>query len=195
MAQDWDIKSRADSCQACQGPFEDRATYYSCLLFTEEEGYVRGDFCARCWPEKQANEKRPFSVWQGIFRLPPPPAQEALRKETAESLLRKLIEDDDRRRESVIYILAVMLERKRILVERDVQYHEDGGMTRIYEHRRSGETFLIRDPRLNINELASVQEEVVELLGGQTGNAGTGGGDAADEAVEKAPDTSDGEES
>jgi hypothetical protein len=195
MAQDWDIKSRADTCQACQGPFEDGSPYYSSLLFTEEEGYVRGDFCARCWPEKQASEKRHYSAWQGVFRLPPPPAEEPLRKETAESLLRKLIEDDDRRRERVIYILGIMLERKRILVERDVQYHEDGGMTRIYEHRRTGETFLIRDPRLNVNELASVQEEVVQLLGGQADHANDGNKDADVETAVAAPDASGGGES
>jgi hypothetical protein len=64
-----------------------------------------------------------------------------------------------------MFILAVMLERKRELVERDVQERDDGTRIRIYEHRRTGEMFSIVDPDLKLSELAPVQAEVNELLG------------------------------
>ena len=59
-----------------------------------------------------------FSVWKGTFQaeLPPP---EVLKKETAESLLRKLIKKNDPHFRNTIFILAVMLERKRILAAQD----------------------------------------------------------------------------
>jgi hypothetical protein len=60
----------------------------------------------------------------------------------------------------------VMLERKRLLVERDVQHREDGKMIRVYEHRKTGEMFLIPDPRLRLDQLETVQQQVVTLLGG-----------------------------
>ena len=59
-----------------------------------------------------------------------------------------------------------MLERKRILAERDIQTNENGTMVRVYEHRKTGETFLIPDPRLQLSQLEKVQEEVISMLGG-----------------------------
>lgn len=168
MAQDWDIKQRGEACCKCGTPFEDRQTYFSNLVF-DEEGYTRADYCETCWPDK-AESTSPYSKWQGVFRMPPPEPEEALKKETAESLLRRLMEKEDESNRNVIYILAVMLERKRVLVERDVQTRDDGTMIRVYEHRKTGETFLISDPRLRLDQLEQVQQEVIEMLGGKVPN-------------------------
>ena len=108
----------------------------------------------------------PYSQWQGIFHPPPPPPEEALKKETAESLLRRLIQDNDASKMNVMYILAVMLERKRILAEKDVQKHDNGAKVIVYEHKKTGETFLVPDPGLKLDQLEHVQKEVVEMLGG-----------------------------
>ena len=87
-------------------------------------------------------------------------------KETAESLLRQLIEVEDPSKTNVMYILAVMLERRRIFAERDVQERRDGMKIRVYEHKKTGETFLIPDPQLKLSDIHHVQEEVVAMLGG-----------------------------
>jgi hypothetical protein len=60
-----------------------------------------------------------------------------------------------------------MLERKKILIERDVQKTATGQKLRIYERKKTGETFLITDPDLQLDALETVQEQVVLLLGGQ----------------------------
>jgi hypothetical protein len=75
-----------------------------------------------------------------------------------------------------------MLERKRILAERDVQLRPDGLKVRIYEHKKTGEIFTIPDPGLRLDEVAAVQEEVNELLGIPSRNAA-----AAPAAPEPAP--------
>jgi hypothetical protein len=59
-----------------------------------------------------------------------------------------------------------MLERRRVLVERGIQRDPDGSVIRIYEHRQTGESFLIREPELRLDQLESVQAEVVAMLGG-----------------------------
>jgi hypothetical protein len=64
-----------------------------------------------------------------------------------------------------------MLERKKIFVERDVQKTEDGRKLRVYEHKKTGESFLVIDPELKLDELEHVQDEVVVLLGGKSRNA------------------------
>ncbi len=167
MAQDWDIKPRGSECYACRTPFADGQAYWA-ALFRGEEGYVRADRCECCWEreEREPGASVPYSSWQGVFRMPPPPDAEPLRKETAETLLRRLMEDEERDQTNVIYILAVMLERKRTLVERDVRVDDDGAVTRVYEHRKTGETFLVPDPQLQLDQLEHVQQQVVELLGG-----------------------------
>lgn len=165
MAQDWDIRPRSSVCCECEKPFENNESYYSALV-VGEEGFQRGDFCVACWVGKE-EELSPFSSWKGIFIIPPPVEDdEPLKKETAESLLRRLIEDDDADNAPVMYILAVMLERKKILVEKDVRIDEDGTVHRVYEHRGSGEIFLILDPQLKLDRLEDVQVKVAEMLGG-----------------------------
>jgi len=165
MAQDWDIKSRSEACTACSTAFEDGQSYLSALLFGEN-GYERADFCEGCWQQSEA-VLSPYSSWQGIYRKPSATGNnDPLKKETAESLLRKLIEDEDPQNEGVIYILAVMLERKKILVEKDVTVDDLGTVHRVYEHRQTGETFLILDPQLKLDALEDVQTRVIEMLGG-----------------------------
>lgn len=139
-------------------------------LTYSEGGYTREDVCMTCWPT--VVDEPALSKWQSVFRLPPPPPPETLKKETAESLLRKLMADDVAANTHAIYILAVMLERRRLLVEKDVQVREDGLKLRIYEYRRTNETFVIPDPELKLAELQAVQEEVVTLLGGQDRSSG-----------------------
>ncbi len=164
MTQDWDIKSRSTDCTVCSTGFEDGQAYFS-ALFIGDTGYERGDFCDDCWGVHEKN-LTPYSSWQGHYRKPPEGPGEPLRKETAESLLRKLMEAEDPQHEGVIYILAVMLERKKTLVEKDVTVDDNGTVHRVYEHRQTGETFLILDPQLKLDALEQVQTQVVELLGG-----------------------------
>jgi hypothetical protein len=166
--QDWNIKARGETCGACGRGFADRESFFSKLTFGKD-GYARHDYCAACWQEPV--RQGALSVWKSMFKVPPPPAPEPLKKETAESLLRQLMQTDDLSKRNAIYILAVMLERRRVFVERDVQVREDGVKVRVYEHRRTGETFLVPDPELRLAELTHVQQEVLALLGGGTDSA------------------------
>ena len=73
---------------------------------------------------------------------------------------------DDPAMKNVVYVLAVMLERSKILVERDAKELEDGTIRRVYEDRKQGDTFVILDPRLRLENLGEVQQQVVALLSG-----------------------------
>jgi hypothetical protein len=164
-AQEWQIREPATACAACGGAFADGAGIVSRLAFEPPEGYRRDDCCARCWTD--ARREGAVSVWRGAYRAPAPPPPEPLRKETAESLLRRFMEGDDPARRDAIFVLAVMLERKRLLVERAVTFEPDGRKVRAYEHRGTGETFVVTDPQLRLSDLERVQREVVVLLGGR----------------------------
>lgn len=165
MNSEWNIRSCADQCAACQKKFSDRETLMSRLRFSTE-GYLREDFCSACWPSRSMGEGGEVSVWSAIWTAPEQKAAEPLKKETAESLLRELMETDDPSKRNVIFILAVMLERRRILVEKEVQVTESNGLKiRVYEHKQTGESFVVPDPQLRLKEIESVQREVMELLG------------------------------
>ena len=86
-----------------------------------------------------------------------------IKKETAESLLRKLIELNDPRYIPAGYILAVMLERKRLLKVKE-QMVRDGQRVFIYEQPATGDVFTIIDPALQLNQLEHVQHDVADLL-------------------------------
>ena len=64
-----------------------------------------------------------------------------------------------------LYILAVMLERKKLLKQVDVTESEESRML-FYEHVKSGEAFIVRDPMLKLEEVDAIQEEVAGWLGG-----------------------------
>ena len=165
MNPEWNIRSCADQCAACQKKFADRETLMSRLRFAAD-GYLRDDFCSACWPLRSAKEDGAVSAWAATWAAPAPKSPEALKKETAESLLRELMETDDPTKRNVIFILAVMLERRRILVEKEVQISEGSGLKiRVYEHKQTGESFVVPDPQLKLKEIETVQREVMELLG------------------------------
>jgi hypothetical protein len=162
----WSVRKCASECAKCEKEFVDKEMLFSSLSFDEGE-YVRQDFCASCWDKDYPG----LSTWKTLFIVPPPPTEEAVKKENAESLLRKLLAKENEEDLNAVFILMVMLERKKIFVERDIRKAEDGRKLRIYEHKKTGESFIVIDPELKLDELEHVQEEVVCLLGGAPRNA------------------------
>jgi hypothetical protein len=163
---EWNIQSRASACESCAQPFADRQPLHTLLFDEHAENLRRMDICEACWQNQfsdGASERKGFiSHWQGIFEVPPP-VVDAIQKETAETLLRKLIEQNDPRYAPAGYILAVMLERKRILKVKE-QIVRDGKRVFIYEQARTGDVFTIADPNLHLGQLEAVQQDVAALL-------------------------------
>lgn len=163
---DWNIQSRSQSCQETNRPFEDNEPYHT-LLFRTKEGYERLDVCEEVWREQYdegATDRKGFvSHWRGIFKVPPPKEPDPIERENAETLLRKLVELNDPNYADASYILAVMLERKRILkVQSD--FVEDDRRVFVYEQPKTGDIFTIADPQLNLDDMEKVQQEVALLM-------------------------------
>jgi hypothetical protein len=162
---DWNIQSRAHACEACGKPFADQEVYHT-LLSEERTELRRADICSACWQQQfseGARDRKGFiSYWQGIYEAPPPPT-DPIHKETAETLLRKLVEQNDPRYVPAGYILAVMLERKRVLKVKE-QILREGKRTFIYEQPKTGDVFTITDPDLRLDQLEQVQRDVAGLL-------------------------------
>jgi hypothetical protein len=162
---EWNIQSRAAACEACHQPFADKQPLHT-LLFDERADLHRMDVCQNCWQNQfsdGARERKGFiSHWQTVFNAPVA-VVEPIQKDTAETLLRKLIEQNDPQHAPAGFILAVMLERKRILKVKE-QIVREGRRVFIYEQPRTGDIFTIADPDLRLDQLDQVQRDVALLL-------------------------------
>jgi hypothetical protein len=165
MNQDWEIRKRSEICTATQRPFAEGEFFYT-AIFRDGDGFRRDDLSEEAW-QARPDDPQPFSFWRSKFEMPPPPPPEPLAKQDAESILRKLIEENSDTTKNARYILALMLERKRLLKPMESTDPD----VLVYERTGTGETFLIPNPRLALSQVPEVQKEVSALLGLQLGEA------------------------
>jgi hypothetical protein len=161
LANEWPIKHRADACARTGRPFQAGEHFYT-LLFREGDGFRREDLSDEAWAQRNENI-RPFSFWKTRYELPPAVPPETLAKESAEELLRRLLAQNDPPNANACYVLAVMLERKRVLKQVKTEQAE-GRSVLIYEHAKTGDVFIVPDVRLRLDELEQVQSEVAQQL-------------------------------
>jgi len=161
MVQDWEFRGRTNCCGVTGRRFVDGEIFYT-LLYRTKTGFDRQDLSKEAWKERDKNREL-FSFWKTKYEVAPPPPAEAFAKESAEGLLRRFIEEDKPEMVNARYILALMLERKRILRPVDTREAEEGRWL-IYERAKTGEVFMVLDPQLKMSQVEAVQMEVAELL-------------------------------
>ncbi|MGN0886933.1 MAG: hypothetical protein ACI4RT_08040 [Candidatus Spyradenecus sp.] len=167
----WNIKPRAGVCATCGATFEPGAQGHSILEPGSDEGFARRDLCPACFAALDPAALKALSgVWSWRVPKRPPRAKaeaEAVPKETAGHLLRVLLAGNAPEDRAVIYVLAILLERGKQLVERSVTQNAQGEKVRLYEERASGDLLPIIDPALAPEDLPAVQARILELLGGE----------------------------
>ena len=167
MLQDWTIQARTNHCDVTGEPFAEGEPFYTLLYRDRHDALSRRDVSVAGWRQLRADARtaRPFSFWRSKFTPPAPPAPEALPRADAESLLRRFLADNRPGHGRVIYILALMLERKRLLRQTDAQTDPFTGQRLLfYEHVKTGESFVVLDPGVRLDQLGDVQREVADLL-------------------------------
>jgi hypothetical protein len=165
LNESWHVRSRARNCAATERPFTDGETIVTALFpDPESSGYVRRDYALEAWQERAADAETPFSFWRTTYAAPADTSDaDPVKKLSADELLARLVEEDEDHTENTRYILAVMLERQRILRETDHQRTGDG-IIRVYENRKTGDIFIVRDPNIPLDQVETVQMEVMILL-------------------------------
>lgn len=161
LVDEWSIQHRADACAVTGRSFAAGENFYT-LLFRDGDGFRRQDLSEEAWLQRNEN-LQPFSFWRARFESPPPASPEPLPKENAEELFRRLVGAADRLNANTCYVLAAMLERKRVLKQVQTEEGEHGRVL-IYEHTKTGDVFIVPDPQLRLDELGAVQTEVAQLL-------------------------------
>jgi hypothetical protein len=165
LAEPWHVRSRGRECAATQRHFADGESIVTALFpDPESSGYLRRDYGVEGWQTQQEQDEKPFSFWRSTYSAPTNnDAQQAAEKLSAEEILRRLVEEDEDHTENTRFILAVMLERQKILRETDSQ-RTPNGILRVYEQRKSGEIYIVKDPDIPLSQVEAVQNEVIILL-------------------------------
>jgi hypothetical protein len=161
LTNEWPIKHRADVCARTQRPFEPGEQFYT-LLFREGDGFRREDLSEEAWHQRNENIQ-PFSFWKSRYEPPPAAPPEPLAKENAENLLRRLLAESNPANANVCYVLAIMLERKRVLKQVKTEQIGDRPVL-IYEQAKTGDVFIVPEVHLRLDELEQVQTEVAQQL-------------------------------
>lgn len=157
---DWEIKPCADHCAVTGKAFSEDEEFYT-LLFQEKEGLRRMDVSAAAWERMSEEEERSISNWKSHFKPKPAAEEEAVGKQDAESELRRLLEKGEESTASLCRILALLLERKRMLKLRE-RINQDGRQLLVYEHTDTGESFIVPDVDFKLSELDSLRAEILE---------------------------------
>jgi hypothetical protein len=160
LANEWAIKHRADACAVTKRSFRPGECFYT-LLFRDADGFRREDLSEEAWSNRNENIQ-PFSFWKTRYEPLQEESPEPLGKENAEQLFRRLIASE-KPPANACYVLAAMLERKRVLKQIRSE-NADNGRVLIYEHGATGDVFIVPDPQLRLDELENVQNEVAQLL-------------------------------
>jgi len=167
LATEWAIKHRSDVCALTNRAFAPGEYFYT-LLFQDAEGFRREDLSEEAWQNRNENI-RPFSFWRARYEPAPSAPVEPLGKENAEQLFRRLLSSENAP-PNACYVLAAMLERKRVLKQIKSEQQSETGRILIYEHGMTGDVFIVPDPQLRLDELENVQNEVANLLRTATAN-------------------------
>lgn len=186
--RNWEIRARSRFCSSCDQAFEIGQTYLSILDFHGLEP-ERKDYCVRCWKERglAAEKEGPEKAyWQSHFkRLTTPAEKEVIKKDVIERLLDRYIRSEEESHINLCYILALLEERKKVLIPRETMIDEDGRKIIVYEHAATGATYLIRDPHLSLTEVETVQTQVKELIEQEKERASSSDGEGNEETAAK----------
>lgn len=164
FGESWHIKSRSHQCAVTGQHFADGETIIAAIFpDPESSGWLRKDYSIAGWAQRDVAEGEKFPQWKTVYKAPVSSERVEVTKESPIDLLRRMVDEDEEHTEKVRFILAVMLERQKVLVEKDTQ-PVPSGILRVYEHRKEGDVFLIRDPNVALDQVEAMQQEVLELL-------------------------------
>jgi len=179
---DWKIKARSGICHHTQKPFADEEHFVTCIFDDpQSDGFIRRDYSLAAWKEIEASiEPKPFSIWKSTFKAPRADGGKdpALKGHSVEAMLERMIEEGSPETENTRYILALMLERKKILVPKEVKKMENTTLL-FYEHKETGSVYMVADPGLKLDEIGKIQEEVAALLAREQQRPDASGGEPA----------------
>lgn len=164
MSNDWSMPPRTERCAACARAFEVGETFQACLIQVGED-YQRQDYCLTCpVPASPA----PVGVWR--TRRPEPAARrlQPFDREAICAFFERLDGCDDPARLRFRFVLALLLWRKKVLKLEHTRT-TDPGEAWEFAMPRTGATYVVPRPDLDVEQLEHLSDQLEHLLAGQPG--------------------------
>lgn len=166
--QEWSLQSGSRKSTGSEKPFTDGQQVRSILVVAEKEGLLRLDF----HPDEEfdAGESRPVAQWLRTFRSNE--AEREVAREavaTADELLEQLMSEEEgdedaqraEAREVLCFLLALHLERKRVL--RPVgRVGKDG--VQVYRHPKKDREYRVPSVELRAELIRQIEDQLDFML-------------------------------
>lgn len=165
MNNNWEVQKCATVCSKCEKEFTDNEDLRSILYFNQDNTVERKDFCADCF--KDEPKTKDSISWKVVFKAKKKDSEVVDKKAIVEELFKEYLHSAEPVHSKYCYIMALMLERKKILVEKKnkkITSKNSGRRMFFYEHAKSGEVFIVHDPDIDLFEISSLQREITEIL-------------------------------
>jgi hypothetical protein len=161
------ITRRAPVCAVSGTPFQPGDVIVS-VIHEEPQGFVRRDVREECLASIRGE---PFCVFRTKQPPPPPPAKR-IDYELAQEFLDRMLREADPARERVLYVLALLLARKRRLKILETKRLPEGDLLLVSIPRAEEDEIVhLRAPHLTPEEEAQLQGEMARLFNFEVGEA------------------------
>jgi len=157
---EWNVAKSRRVCACGRELAENEA--YCAALYEQGEEFVRKDYCAACW-EKAHAEGGMFSYWKTTV---PPKAQKRRLFADDEVLLDfffRLEHAEEEQKQHFLYLLGLILMRKKILKFDDVQRTEDREFLCL-RYAREDRVVRVPNPKLTDEQIDALKGQLSEIL-------------------------------
>ena len=157
---DWDIGKSSIGCAACGAGFDDGQELFS-ALYDKIEGFIRRDYCARCW--ETADQGEAFSFWRTRQPEKGAKVRRFVDDDTLMDFFARLAGQEGRLKRNFRYVLALLLMRKKLLKYKE-SVSGEGGEELVLVEPKSAEEHRVYNPQLTEEELGQVHDEIGQVL-------------------------------
>ncbi|HYF47816.1 MAG TPA: hypothetical protein VEJ63_00305 [Planctomycetota bacterium] len=169
---EWKIAKSGQQCSACSAALNVVGKTYFSALFNTPEGLNRRDFCEECF-----QKNRPDGVYYFWKTLHRDEEEKNKRRQPVVDVdfvldFFKRLEGEPGEGQPQIpqrlpfrYILALMLTRKKVLVQDERRKNAAGQDVQVFKERRGGTAHEVVEPNLSADEISAVSAELGALLG------------------------------
>ncbi len=161
---DYKISRSTRTCIACEKQFNEGEEYFA-AIFEGPEQFLRKEFCAACWAGDTGREAAEGSYSHWKVRVPEKPAERKhkLDVRAASTFFRRLAGSDEPHKRDFAYLLALLLMRKKVLVQRETTRNGEKDFM-VLRFRGEDEDYRTEDPHLPAEALERVKDDLGSLL-------------------------------
>ncbi len=162
---DFKISRSMRKCETCEKDFCAGAEYF-CAISEGDGEFARREYCAQCWESDtgRAAAEGAYSYWRtGIPERTD--EKRSLDVAAASTFFRRLAGSEEPHKRNFAYLLALLLMRKKVLLlEETVRESGKDFLVLRFRGEDAEDSFRAEDPRLPVEELEKVKDELGQLL-------------------------------